>query len=99
MSPARTRKSPNSWALITENEGVTIKVCIGVPAVVQWVKYLTAAAQVAAEMWLWSLAQHNGLRIWCHCSCGLDSTWKLPYAASMAIKKKKKKRKKKKSVY
>ena len=33
----------------------------GVPAVVQWVKNLTAVAQVAAEVRVPSLAQHSGL--------------------------------------
>ena len=33
----------------------------GVPAVAQWVKDLTAGAQVAAEMWVWSPAWPSGL--------------------------------------
>ena len=32
----------------------------GVPAVAQLVKNLTAVALVAAEVWVQSLAQHNG---------------------------------------
>ena len=39
---------------------------IGVPAVVQWVKNLTAAAGVTAEAWVQSPDQ-------CCCSCGTDS--------------------------
>ena len=35
---------------------------LGVPAVEQWVKNLTAAAQVAAEVWVLSSAQHSGLK-------------------------------------
>ena len=34
----------------------------GVPAVVQWVKNLTAAAQVAVEAQIWSLACRSGLK-------------------------------------
>ena len=34
----------------------------GVPAVAQWVKNLTIAAQVAVEVWVRSLAQRSGLR-------------------------------------
>ena len=34
----------------------------GVPTVVQWVKNLTAAAQVAMEGWVQSLAQRSGLK-------------------------------------
>ena len=35
---------------------------IGVPAVVQWVKNLTAAAWVTAEVPVPSLAQHSGFK-------------------------------------
>ena len=34
----------------------------GVPAVAQWIKNLTAAAQVAVETRVQSLAQHSGLK-------------------------------------
>ena len=34
----------------------------GAHAVAQWVKNLTAAAQVTAEVWVQSLAQCNGLK-------------------------------------
>ena len=50
----------------------------GVPTVVHWVKNLTAAAQVTAEVWIPSSARPSGLRIQrCYncvigCSCGLD---------------------------
>ena len=44
----------------------------GVPTMVQWVKNLTAVAQVALEVWVWSPAQHSGLKIWHHCGCGID---------------------------
>ena len=46
----------------------------------QWVKYLTAAAQVSGEAWDWSPAQHSGVRIQCcysydiGCSCSSNST-------------------------
>ena len=47
----------------------------GVPAVVQWVKNLTAAAQVTAEVWVLSPAWCSGLRIQhCH-SCGPNSIY------------------------
>ena len=51
----------------------------GVPAVAQWVKDLTTAAQVTAKVQVQSPAWHNGLSIQnCHscgtgCICGLDS--------------------------
>ena len=35
---------------------------LGVPAMAQWVKNLTAAAQVAVDRWVLSLAQGSGLR-------------------------------------
>ena len=38
------------------------KTCGGVPAVAQWVKNLTAAAQVSAEAQVQSLAWHSGLK-------------------------------------
>ena len=44
-----------------------------VPTEAQWVKNLTAAAQVAAEVWIRSPAQLSGLRIWHCCSCSLES--------------------------
>ena len=34
----------------------------GVPTMAQWVKNLTAAAQVTAEVWVCSLAQSSGLK-------------------------------------
>ena len=41
---------------------------LGVPAVTQWVKNLTAAAQVTAEVRVWSLVQCSGIRIQHCCS-------------------------------
>ena len=38
---------------------------LGVPTVAQWVKNLTAGAQVTMEAWVQSLAQCNGIRC-CH---------------------------------
>ena len=40
----------------------SIKLKIGVPAVARWAKNLTAAAQVAMEVPVWSLAQLSGLK-------------------------------------
>ena len=41
--------------------------------VAQWVKDLSAVAQVAAEALIGSLSWHSGLRIQCCYSCGSDS--------------------------
>ena len=64
------------------------KQLFGAPAMVQWVKNLTAVARVAVEVWVQSLTQCSGLKdlallqLWHRCSCGSDS-----YAAGAAIKK------------
>ena len=40
---------------------------LGVPAMAQWFKNLTAVSYVTAQMWVRSLAPHSGLRIqYCH---------------------------------
>ena len=39
----------------------SLKECLGVPAMVQWLKTPTAAARVAAEPWVQSPAQHSQL--------------------------------------
>jgi len=44
-----------------------------VPTAVQWVKNLTAVAQITVEGQVQPLAQHRGLKIQCCCSFGLDS--------------------------
>ena len=41
---------------------MAIKENPGVPTVVQWIKNLTAVAQVAVEAWVQSLAWHSGLK-------------------------------------
>ena len=43
----------------------------GVPSVVQWVKNLAAAAQVAVEVQVQPLVSLSGLRIWSCVSCGI----------------------------
>ena len=45
----------------------------GISALVQWVKYPTAVAQVAAETRFQSLTSGSGLKDWGCCSCGSDS--------------------------
>ena len=53
----------------------------GLPAVTQQIKIqlVSAAAWVPTDAWVWSLAWHSGLRIWCCqicgivCSCGWSS--------------------------
>lgn len=40
----------------------SLKECLGVPAMVQWLKNPTAAARVAAEPWVQSPAQHSRLK-------------------------------------
>ena len=47
----------------------------GVPAVAQWVKNLTAVAQVAMKVWVRSLAGHSGLKDLAlpKLQCGWDS--------------------------
>ena len=47
---------PISIIKITDSEGV--------PAVAQWVKNLTAAVQVTAEVWVWSPARCSGCSHW-----------------------------------
>ena len=65
---------------------------------VQWVKHLTASAQVAVEV-PGLPARCSGLRFWCCLSCGVGHivcttvwiqslAWELPYATGVAIKKK-----------
>ena len=73
------------------------KTCLGVSAVVQWVKNPNALAWIAAEVWVGS--QCSGLRIWHCCSCSIVTAvqfnpWprELSYADGVAIKKKKKKK-------
>ena len=68
---------------------------IGVPAVVQWVKNLTATAWVTVEMWVPSPAVHDGLRIQ-HCHsfgvgpiCSVDMAQEFPYATGMSKTKQK----------
>ena len=76
----------------------------GVLAITQRVNNPIAAAQVAAEVWVLSLAQRSGLKDLGLSSygVGLAVAWiqslaqELPYAVGMAIKGKKKKKKKKK---
>ena len=46
----------------TRKHTISSRKTIGVPVVALWVKNPTAAAQVAAEVWVWSPAQHSGLR-------------------------------------
>ena len=38
------------------------KIKLGIPTVAQWIKHLTAAAQVAAEVRVQSLVWHSGLK-------------------------------------
>ena len=48
-----------------DNKIITVSVNnMGLPAVVQWVKNLTAMAQVALEARVQCLAPHSGLKDW-----------------------------------
>ena len=63
---------------------------------IQWVKNPTAAASVAAEVWVQSPAQHSGLKGSSVVAAAVQIqslAKKLPYAMGEAIKKKKKKKK------
>ena len=44
------------------HNNVILKIKIGVPTVVQWVKNLTTVAPITAEVRVQSLAQHGGLK-------------------------------------
>ena len=56
-----------------------LKIVLGLPAVAQWVKNLTAVAQVSAEAQVQSPGPCSGLKdpvwllLWHRSSCGLDS--------------------------
>ena len=74
---------------------------MGVPALVQRVKNLIAAALVTKEAWVWSLAQHSGLKdlallqLWCRSQLWLRfSPWPGNFhMPQMWLGKKKKKKK------
>ena len=53
---------PQFLHLRKESNGTT---GLGVLTMVQWVKNLTVAAQVAVETLVRSLVWHSGLKIWC----------------------------------
>lgn len=69
------------------------------PLWVQWVKNMIAAAQVAVELRVQSLALHSGSRIPCCHDCSIctaathiqSRAWELPYAMSLVSLLKKKK--------
>ena len=63
-------------ALLTINHRLVYsREVVGVPSVVEWVKNLTAAAQVTAEVQAWSSAQYSGLKgSGVGFSCDSDST-------------------------
>ena len=72
-----------------------------VPTVVEWVKNPTTAAQMAAELWVQSLAWSSGLK-----DLALPQLWliqslaqKLSYAAGETMKKERRKGRKKGRIY
>ena len=52
---------------------------------VQWVKNLTAAAQVTVEAQVQSPARCSGLKIQCCCSCGVDCSCSSDSVPSLGI--------------
>ena len=81
---ARVWKITGYW-----NNGLAINnISSGVPSVAQWVKNLTAVAQIAAEVWFRSLAWHRGLEdlVLLQLQHGFNAlAWELPNAVSVAI--------------